>query len=65
MLELEEIIKNIEMLEFQHREIDIILRGQDIKKLDDFTYQKLKKQKLMLKDKIAYLKASLNPDLMA
>lgn len=63
--EKQEIIKNIEILEFQHREIDIILKAHGLKKLDAFTYQKLKKQKLALKDKIAYLKSSLSPNLLA
>jgi hypothetical protein len=63
--EKQEIIKNIEILEFQHREIDIILKAHGLKKLDAFTYQKLKKQKLVLKDQISCLRSLLNHDLLA
>lgn len=50
----------------RHREIDDVLNGvEGSRPMDQFTLQRLKKQKLALKDEIARLLDNMHPDIIA
>ena len=61
-----ELLKTINNLEREHRNLDkILLVLQDKKTIDLLQIQKLKKRKLVLKDKITQLKNRIEPDIIA
>ena len=61
-----ELIKQLKELEQEHRDLDQILIQLSEKKTVDFSQiQRLKKRKLILKDKIIYLKNKIEPDIIA
>ena len=61
-----ELIKQLKELEQEHRDLDQILIQLGEKKTVDFSQiQRLKKRKLILKDKIIYLKNTIEPDIIA
>ena len=58
-----EILKNFEQ---EHRDLDeILIRLQEKSTVDFLQIQRLKKRKLVLKDRIADLKNELEPDSIA
>lgn len=60
------LIKLYKALEEEHEDLDKLLNDQvRILDFDEVTLQRLKKQKLLLKDKIALLKAQIYPDIIA
>lgn len=66
MNESQEILQMLEQFESEHRELDekINLISRE-KVVDHLTVQQLKKQKLLLKDKISYIKTTILPDIIA
>ncbi len=66
MNEKEALIKQIEELRGQHRELDeVIARLAEEAAGNQIELQRLKKRKLMLKDQITVLKDELLPDIIA
>ena len=60
------LINQLEELEQEHRDLDeILIRLQEKQTVDLLQIQRLKKRKLMLKDKIIYLKNKIEPDIIA
>ena len=60
------LINQLKELEQEHRDLDEILtRLQEKQTVDFLQIQRLKKRKLILKDKIIYLKNKLEPDIIA
>ena len=58
-----EILKNFEQ---EHRDLDeILIRLQEKNTVDFLQIQRLKKRKLVLKDRIAHLRNDLEPDSIA
>ena len=58
-----EILKNFEQ---EHRDLDeILIRLQEKNTVDFLQIQRLKKRKLILKDKIIFLKNKIEPDIIA
>tara|TARA_B100001057_G_scaffold315534_1_gene315647 strand:+ start:2630 stop:2830 length:201 start_codon:yes stop_codon:yes gene_type:complete len=58
-----EVLKNFEQ---EHRDLDeILFRLQEKKTVDFLQIQRLKKRKLILKDKINDIKNKLEPDIIA
>ena len=58
-----EILKNFEQ---EHRDLDeILIRLQEKNTVDFLQIQRLKKRKLILKDKINEIKNKLEPDIIA
>ena len=58
-----EVLKNFEQ---EHRDLDeILIRLQEKNTVDFLQIQRLKKRKLILKDKIIDLKNKLEPDIIA
>lgn len=60
------LIDKLKDLEQEHRDIDEILTQLQEKQTVDFLQiRRLKKRKLLLKDKIFYLKNKIEPDIIA
>ena len=60
------LINQLKELEQEHRDIDEVLTQlQERKTIDLLQIKRLKKRKLLLKDKIFYLKNRIEPDIIA
>ena len=60
------LINQLKELEQEHRDLDeILLQLQEKKTVDFLQIQRLKKRKLILKDKIIDLKNKIEPDIIA
>ena len=60
------IINQLKELEQEHRDLDqVLIQLQDKKTVDFLQIQRIKKRKLILKDKINYLKNKIEPDIIA
>ena len=61
-----ELLNQLSILEHEHRDLDdIIHRLQEQKTINLLQMQRLKKRKLLLKDKIAIVKDIIEPDIIA
>tara|TARA_B100001123_G_C15082579_1_gene936331 strand:+ start:507 stop:719 length:213 start_codon:yes stop_codon:yes gene_type:complete len=61
-----ELIRKYQLLQEEHRNLDkILVKLQKEKTIDLLQIQKLKKRKLILKDKIVYLRNKIEPDIIA
>ena len=61
-----ELLNQLSILEQEHRDLDdVILRLQEQKTINLLQMQRLKKRKLLIKDKIANLKDRIEPDIIA
>ena len=64
--EKKELLKKLSVLEQEHSDLDeIIHRLQEQKTINLLQIQRLKKRKLILKDRIANLKDRIEPDIIA
>ena len=62
----DELIKKLKEYEEEHRDLDqILIQLQEKHTVDFLQIQRLKKRKLILKDKIINLKNKLEPDIIA
>tara|TARA_B100001245_G_scaffold126578_1_gene93432 strand:+ start:310 stop:513 length:204 start_codon:yes stop_codon:yes gene_type:complete len=62
----QELINQLSVLEQEHRDLDdVIHRLQEEKTINLLQMQRLKKRKLLLKDKMANLKDRIEPDIIA
>ena len=62
----QELINQLSVLEQEHRHLDdVIHRLQEEKTINLLQMQRLKKRKLLLKDKMANLKDRIEPDIIA
>ena len=60
------LIDQLRVLEEEHRDLDeILIQIQEKKTVNFLQIQRLKKRKLILKDKINYLKNKIEPDIIA
>ncbi len=60
------LLKELDNLEVEHRSLDeLLIRLREEKTIDFLQIQKLKKRKLILKDKINYLRNKIEPDIIA
>ena len=60
------LINKLKNLEQEHRDIDDVLTQlQEKQTVDLLQIKRLKKRKLLLKDKIFYLKNKIEPDIIA
>ena len=61
-----ELLNQLSILEQEHRDLDdVIHRLQEQKTINLLQMQRLKKRKLLLKDKIENLKDKIEPDIIA
>ena len=61
-----ELVRKYQLLQEEHRNLDkILVKLQKEKTIDLLQIQKLKKRKLILKDKIVYLRNKIEPDIIA
>ena len=66
MLDNKDLLKNLWLLEEEHRDLDeVIYELQQNKTINLMQIIRLKKKKLYLKDKIKKLKYELEPDIIA
>jgi len=66
MNEKNELLDTLHKLQEEHRDLDqILIQLQEKKTIDLLQIQRLKKRKLILKDKINYLRNKLEPDIIA
>ena len=66
MIEKDQLIKKLKEFEEEHRDLDqILIQLQEKQTVDFLQIQRLKKRKLILKDKIIELKYKLEPDIIA
>ena len=66
MIEKNELLNKLHRLEQEHRDLDeVLIQLQEKKTIDLLQIQRLKKRKLILKDKINYLRNKLEPDIIA
>ena len=64
--EKKELIKQLLILEQEHRDLDeVIHQIQEKKTIDLLRIQRLKKRKLGIKDRIANIKDKIEPDIIA
>ena len=62
----DELIKKLKEYEEEHRDLDqILIQLQEKHTVDFLQIQRLKKRKLVLKDRIAHLQNDLEPDSIA
>ena len=62
----EEITQRLELLRLEHRDLDAAIAALDLAlRADPLSVRRLKKRKLMLKDKIYQLEGMLVPDIPA
>ena len=60
------LIKQLKELEEEHRDLDqILIQLQEKQTVDFAQIKRLKKRKLVLKDKIIFLKNKIEPDIIA
>ena len=60
------LINQLKELEQEHRDLDeVLIQLQEKQTVDLLQIQRLKKRKLLLKDKIIYLKNKIEPDIIA
>ena len=58
--------KQLKELEEEHRDLDeVLIELQEKKTVNLLQIQRIKKRKLLLKDKIIYLKNKIEPDIIA
>ena len=66
MIEKNELLNKLHRLEQEHRDLDEVLIQLQEKQTVNFSQiQRLKKRKLILKDKITYLRNKTEPDIIA
>ena len=66
MTQTEQLIKKLKEYEQEHSDLDqILIQLQEKHNVDFLQIQRLKKRKLVLKDKIIDLKNKLEPDIIA
>jgi len=66
MKQKDKLIKKLKEYEQEHRDLDqILIQLQDKHTVDFLQIQRLKKRKLVLKDKIIDLRNKLEPDIIA
>ena len=66
MTETDQLTKKLKEFEEEHRDLDqILIQLQEKQTVDFLQIQRLKKRKLILKDKIISIKNKIEPDIIA
>ena len=66
MNEKNELLNKLHRLEQEHRDLDeVLIQLQEKQTIDLLQIQRLKKRKLILKDKINFLRNKIEPDIIA
>jgi len=66
MNEKNELLNQLHRLEQEHRDLDeVLIQLQEKQTIDLLQIQRLKKRKLILKDKINFLRNKMEPDIIA
>ncbi len=66
MIEKNELLNKLHRLKQEHRDLDeVLIQLQEKKTIDLLQIQRIKKRKLILKDKINFIRNKLEPDIIA
>ena len=66
MNEKNELLNKLHRLEQEHRDLDeVLIQLQEKKTIDLLQIQRIKKRKLILKDRINFIRNKLEPDIIA
>ena len=66
MFEKNELLNKLHRLKQEHRDLDeVLIQLQEKKTIDLLQIQRMKKRKLILKDKINFLRNDIEPDIIA
>ena len=66
MIEKNELLNKLHRLKQEHRDLDeVLIQLQEKKTIDLLQIQRIKKRKLLLKDKINFIRNKLEPDIIA
>ena len=66
MIEKNELLNKLHRLEQEHRDLDeVLIQLQEKKTIDLLQIQRIKKRKLILKDRINFIRNKLEPDIIA
>ena len=66
MTEKNELLNKLHRLKQEHRDLDeVLIQLQEKKTVNLLQIQRLKKRKLILKDKITFLRNKMEPDIIA
>ena len=66
MTQTDQLLQKLKEYEQEHRDLDqILIQLQDKHTVDFLQIQRLKKRKLILKDKITFLRNKMEPDIIA
>ena len=66
MFEKNELLNKLHRLKQEHRDLDeVLIQLQEKKTIDLLQIQRIKKRKLILKDKINFIRNKLEPDIIA
>lgn len=66
-MDLEEVLRiKLQVLKREHRDLDDAIHAlEDVGRIDQLRLRRLKKRKLLLKDKISQVEDQLTPDIIA
>ena len=66
MFEKNELLNKLHRLKQEHRDLDeVLIQLQEKKTIDLLQIQRIKKRKLILKDRINFIRNKLEPDIIA
>ena len=66
MIEKNELLNKLHRLKQEHRDLDeVLIQLQEKKTIDLLQIQRIKKRKLILKDRINFIRNKLEPDIIA
>ncbi len=63
--DIDRMLERLEVLRSRHRDLDLAIERLDLEGGQDFKVMTLKREKLRLKDQIAWLSSKLTPDIIA
>ena len=63
--DIDQMLERLEELRARHRDLDTTIEQLDIEGGQDFRIMGLKREKLRIKDQIAWLSSKLTPDIIA
>ena len=63
--DIDKMLERLEELRARHRDLDVTIERLDIEGGQDFRIMGLKREKLRIKDQIAWLSSKLTPDIIA
>lgn len=63
--DIDKMLERLEELRTRHRDLDLAIERLDLEGGQDFKVMTLKREKLRIKDRIAWLSSKITPDIIA